>query len=446
MAEGTHAPERGGLLRRLLTALAGSAGLRLIGLAATFLVGVKLARSLGPEGYGVYGTLMAMVMIAAVPIQFGLPQMVTREVSRIHDAAEAHRALGLVAGAGLLIGAFALALAVALGACFPPMDPTFSASMGWALLLIPGTAWVNLVVSTIRGLHQVVSAQFYDVVLRPVVFGLALWMLAEAPSVEAAVGLHAGAMMLTLVACLVHLKRAWPYPADTRGLALPGLDTIRVAVPFAGTEVLRVLDAQYTVLLLGVIGPLDDVGVFRVALSLAAFLSLPYTLVNVVVMPYLSRFHAQSDRTRLELVASGASVAIFGATLLGVLAFLVVGPGGIEYFFGDGFAGAWSALALMGLGFCLRAYFGSAAMVLNMCGEEKEVARTFGISLGAGVVMVLALHPWLGLYAAAMAVIASEIGRGVIFWRLAHRRLSIDVSAGGVRALWRWYRSSRLGA
>jgi hypothetical protein len=41
--------------------LIGGAGVRMLGPAMSFLVGVQLARSLGPTGYGKYGTIMAVV-------------------------------------------------------------------------------------------------------------------------------------------------------------------------------------------------------------------------------------------------------------------------------------------------------------------------------------------------------------------------------------------------
>jgi hypothetical protein len=45
--------DRESLGRKLIDATVGSAGVRLAGIAVTFLIGVQLARYLGPAGYGI---------------------------------------------------------------------------------------------------------------------------------------------------------------------------------------------------------------------------------------------------------------------------------------------------------------------------------------------------------------------------------------------------------
>lgn len=62
--------------------LASSAIIQGFGLLATMAVGILLARYLGPKNYGVYGLVMAVVSLATVVAQFGLPQFATREAAR----------------------------------------------------------------------------------------------------------------------------------------------------------------------------------------------------------------------------------------------------------------------------------------------------------------------------------------------------------------------------
>jgi hypothetical protein len=75
--------------RKLIGATVGSAGVRLAGMAVTFLVGVQLARYLGPAGYGIYGSVMAVVTLLAVAARNLRPQKRARSE---HSAAPARRA------------------------------------------------------------------------------------------------------------------------------------------------------------------------------------------------------------------------------------------------------------------------------------------------------------------------------------------------------------------
>ena len=47
-------------------------------------LGIILARALGPEGYGTYAYVFALVAIMAIPAQFGLSNLVIRETARAH--------------------------------------------------------------------------------------------------------------------------------------------------------------------------------------------------------------------------------------------------------------------------------------------------------------------------------------------------------------------------
>ncbi|MCR6496037.1 oligosaccharide flippase family protein [Thermomonas sp. S9] len=77
-----------GLGATLLKSVGGATGVSMLGMAFTFLLGWQLARGLGAAGYGIYGVAMAVVSMLGVPSQFGLPQLLTREVAAanaVHD-------------------------------------------------------------------------------------------------------------------------------------------------------------------------------------------------------------------------------------------------------------------------------------------------------------------------------------------------------------------------
>src|SRR5690606_4848102 len=70
-----------GIGATLMRSVAGSSGLRLVGMGFSFLVGIQLARGLGPEGYGIYGLAMSIIAMLTIPTEFGVPQLLTREVA-----------------------------------------------------------------------------------------------------------------------------------------------------------------------------------------------------------------------------------------------------------------------------------------------------------------------------------------------------------------------------
>ena len=70
------------LRTRLLRGGAGSLAIKLGSVGLSFAVAVQLARVLGPDGYGVYALVFAIVTVLTVPTQLGVPQLVIRETAR----------------------------------------------------------------------------------------------------------------------------------------------------------------------------------------------------------------------------------------------------------------------------------------------------------------------------------------------------------------------------
>lgn len=238
MTDASSGAEAQGLLRRLLAALAGSAGVRIVGIGLTFLVGVQLARTLGPEGYGIYGSVMAIIAIAAVPAQAGLPQLFTREVATPRPVA----ALGplktfLLAAAGW-VSAVAVLEMVLLGGYAWWWGPSLGGAgeaLHWGLPLVPLLALTALTLGVVRGLDYVVWAQAYDVLIRPVLFAGSLLLLGAGLEVRWALGLHGVAAGLTCILCAVHLFRILPAPLRRAPISSLDLGFAKGAGAFAGT-------------------------------------------------------------------------------------------------------------------------------------------------------------------------------------------------------------------
>jgi O-antigen/teichoic acid export membrane protein len=422
---------RDSLARRLVAATICSAGLHFVGRASTFLVGVQLARSLGPAQYGIYGTVMAIAAILGVPAQLGLPQLVTRELS----AGDHARGRGAVVWFTLAI-LMASAVIIAVGAVGYAIWPgeataTMTAAYYWGLIGIPLTALLALAMGVLRGYCRVVCAQSYDYAVRPGLLALFVFIAARSSgglSAASALILQAATGLLALVACAIHVARATPREIYEATLLATPREWARSAVAMTGTEILRVFDGQYAILILGFFVSLAEVGQFRVALAMAAFIALPSTIINLVIMPHVAKLHAEGEREKLSQIATASSLAMFvGSTLL-TLGIFLVGKPTIAFLFGPAFAPAWLPLVLMGIACMVSGFFGASSTMLNMCGGERTVATVVLFGLVIGVLITLALAPALGITAAAIAMIASEAPKAAWMSVSARGKIGVDVS------------------
>ena len=153
----------------LLTTSLWSMAVRLLGMGASFVMGVLLARWLTPAGFGAYGIIIAMALMLSVLAQFGLPTIATREISialakRRWSAMRGYIHLFVKVAAS---GSFALAvLWICFSAVFPGLVRSFGANLIGALL-VPLFALTVLVSAELRALDRVVLGQSLEVTLRP---------------------------------------------------------------------------------------------------------------------------------------------------------------------------------------------------------------------------------------------------------------------------------------
>ncbi len=83
-----------GLKGKLLKGGIGSIGLKVSSTFLTLLTAVVVARTLGPEQYGIYAYVMGLVSLLSLPALFGLPPLVVRETAKAH----AHEQWGVMRG------------------------------------------------------------------------------------------------------------------------------------------------------------------------------------------------------------------------------------------------------------------------------------------------------------------------------------------------------------
>src|SRR5688572_30631473 len=136
-----------------------------------FAVAVVLARALGPEGYGVYSYVYALVLLMAIPAEFGLATLVVRETAKAGALGQWGTVRGVWLWASSAAGILAVVFAAVGGSLAWLFADRFStaqlATFGWGLALVPLMALGNLRGAALRGLGRVVTGQLPEGVLRP---------------------------------------------------------------------------------------------------------------------------------------------------------------------------------------------------------------------------------------------------------------------------------------
>jgi O-antigen/teichoic acid export membrane protein len=481
------------LRARLLRGGAGSLAIKLGSVGLQFAVTVELARTLGPDGYGVYALVLAIVTVLAVPTQLGLPQLVIRETARAQADAQWGRLRGLWRWSALVVWASSGAVALLGLAAIWTFQAHISRTILYTLIagfaLVPLIALGNLRGAALRGLRHVVAGLLPEQILRP---GLLLLLLFAAvallpsqpvtPLVAMALHALAAALAFAIGAALLALLRPRPlahrpqleYPLVFIALVLYPIQPLTPAelilhilafaagatliyilrqrprtqppqpeyamrswwvsiVPLALTAGVGVINAQADILVLGLFRPADDVGVYKVAVQAATLIPFGLQAVNLVIMPYIARLHAAGDHRRLQRLVTQSARAILALALPLVLAFVFFGDAILAFAFGPEYARGHNALILMSLGQLVNTGMGSVGVLLNMTGHERDTLRVVAIAAVANVALNFVLIPPFGLVGAATATACTFIMWNLLLRRAVWRRIHIETMAFAMR-------------
>lgn len=406
-----------GLGSQLIKAMIGSAGLRIIGMGFGFLVGVQLARGLGPAGYGVYGIAMAAIAVFMIPTELGLPQLVMREVSSALalDGVGATAAIVKWGRRIVVMSSLAIASGVlcVLATGLVDIDPGVRSTLMVGLLWIPIVAIGNIYGAALTGMHRVVRGQLGEFLIRPALISFVLFVIVNQGGLQLdppyAMGVNVLGAVVSAGLSVFLLRRT--NAAGSSG-CVPTSLRFSHALPMAMSEGMRVLSAQVGMLVLAVMASKEEAGMYRVAYGIYTVTTMPSALINVACAPTISNLFAQSKLR--ELVRLNIWISIFLVVTAGIFLLLsyLGGRQAISILFGPEYADGATVLMIFMSGELVASFFGHPTVVLNMMRRQKVVMWWSAAALAANVLLTVILVRSVGYVGAAFGSAG-----GLVLWR-----------------------------
>ncbi len=386
--------------RRLALHVVISLAGRLLGLGINAFTFLYIARTLGPERFGIYTLALVFVTFFATVIDNGVNITVSRMLAqRPQDAAAVlGNALALKTCAGLVL--MAVAVAVAQG---PWVDDRIRSVVPIAsgLILVTSLSVVNAFFQARVDMRWVVAG---DLLTRLSFFALALTVLTNGGDVRTLV---AAQVVAAVLGALLPLGKALT-------LVAPGLHMdwvvwraiVRPAVALSLSLALGMLTARFDVVALAWSVPDRELGLYSAAFRLIDLLLLIPGLMLQVVFPAFVR----GDTARIQLASRYRRVAgvllVIGLPLAALLS-VAAGPATA---FTAGEAYRDSAPILAALAWGMLAVF-MASVMLYVLVALGLYRRLLGWSLCGTLVSValsLALVPRYGTTGAAIATVTAH--------------------------------------
>ncbi len=415
--------------KALILGVAGVGLLKVGSMLAAIVVTILLARLLGPASFGAYAFALSLASLLTLPILQGLPVLVVREVAREAPGQRAGLAatllrfsdrLGLAAG---LVLAMALAVAMGLGVAAQFGDEPLLSLSAIALPLVMVATLVRG--SVIRAWGRAVAGQLPDMLVRPVLLLVFLVVLVVVPRPTAgmAMSLHLLAAAIAF-GVAVWLTRRYA-PSHTGDAVSPGMPVgtwLRTLLPLSTVAGMQLINSQVDLVLLGFLGSAEDVGVYRVATTLALQVSFVLTVVNAVAAPKFARLYREGRLAELRRVNRVGAAAAFsvGAVVFGIYA--LFGKPIISLAVGPAYLGAFLPLMVLSGAHLMTLWAGTTNVLLNMIGRERDVMTAALVSTALNIALNFILIPRLGILGAACSSAGSLVAwRGMLSLFLRRR-------------------------
>jgi O-antigen/teichoic acid export membrane protein len=388
----------------------GSVGLLLM-------LNIQLARSLGPENFGLLAFTFAWVQVLVVIVQFGLPTAMTRSVTLSIEREDTERLHNeLLSAVALMVLTWSAIVAFCWLFWELVAEPPGGFAIATPALLSALVISIGpMIAGILRGLGLIVKSQLPDQIVRPGLFCLALALVALADNEltpARALWLQVATTGIAVFAAATLLWRR--LPPRKRPQAVQPFKLATGAVPFLLLSLIQVLSAQAAILMLGQLVSDAELAHFRVATQVTEALNLVLIGFAIVIGPMITKYHDKEDWANLQHILVWAHRVCFLILLIPVLTLVVWSEAILNLVFGASYAPASQAMQILLVGKLVYALIGFSGLVLAMSGEPKRATYGTALSLTATLLIMLPLVMNFGTNGAALAQAIGGILNAII--------------------------------
>lgn len=352
---------------------------RVLGVGLRFLYTLVLAKLLGARDMGLYTLALSVASIGTMISGFGFENPTVRLTAKYRISQNSEEMRGLLTMVSIYVLSLSLVIffLIIVGADFISRNIFNKPELYAPLVLIAGSvvtfSFFNIFNSVLRGIGLGERAVFLQNVLVPfcgILMFLVLFYLGNRVKGAAIAYLFSSLAGMTfgllLVTKSIKINAARRYPSIK--------EVMRDSIEFFSLNIVNSLQNWIGVYVIGILMASEDVGIFRVASSIAILISLPLQSVNDILPPAIVRYYTSSQISRLQAVLSDNSRWIM-AISLPIFVIMTLFPQYILSFFGKDFTAGGYALIILSLGYLFNSFIGTVGLVLRMTDNQKYIIR-----------------------------------------------------------------------
>lgn len=400
--------------------------LKILNVLFNLSISLFLARSLGPDEYGVYVFVLSVITLLGIPIHFGVPNLLIREVARYHLQHEWGKLKGIIKFSNIfcvITTSIVLIFSIVYINLFYENTNNSSFVFYSGLIVLPLIGMNRLREAVLQGLRYVVIAQIPEKIIQPLFFLITIFIFRYYIELSALISmiLYAFAALFSFLIGVLLLLKKIPKESYKYQSVYCKNQWFKSIIPLALISGLNVICCQTDIFMLGIFLSSDQVALYRVAFSGAALVIFTLTAGNAVISPYFSRFHNSNDIDKLQSLALKSARVNFIIALPIVFVLIVFGETLLSLLYGHIYIKSYTTMCILSISQLVNVSTGSVSVILTMTGHEKV---TLYASIISTLINVLLNYFFIQIYgiegaacATGISIIFSNICLAYILWK-----------------------------
>lgn len=379
-----------------------------------FLIGLLLARLLGPADYGLYHLSISAATLFAAISSLGLDDAMVRYVAILSGRQDRPGVWGTIQiGLGLT-----LPLAAVMGGLLyfaAPLvaeglfdEPDLTPVLHVMAIVVPFLTLSNVLLGITRGFGRMDHAALGENVVQSVVRMVLLGILALVGlDVYLAAIVFGVADFASSITFAFFINRDFPLrPSAHLEVRRDFRGVFGFAIPLWLSGLLNNFRSNIQVLLLGGLSTSVSVGVFAIVAQVNTVGHAIYRAVIVAVKPLLAQLHDREERDGLSHIYTTTTRWLLMANMPFFLG-MVLYPASVLAIFGDAYTSGAAALAVMATAELVNAGTGICGSLVDMTGHTgAKLANSVLLLVTVAATNALLIPP-LGVLGAAIAYLIS---------------------------------------
>jgi len=417
------------------SAAAGSVVIKFGSAFFAFLNAVLLARYMSVADLGYYVLVFTTMTILSVPGTMGLPNLLTRYISKYQVTNDQGLIKGLLIKSNQFVILSTLIIYI-LGAItyffwWGNYEAAIVETLLYGFILVPILGLSALRASALRGLKLVILAELPDTLLRNLWFTLLIlaavfFNFELTPTVAIIYQIIAAGFSFLLGFIFLNRKLLRKLKQVTPEFSTK--EWTRETIPFSINSGIQIVRSKLLNYILAIFGSLEAVAIFDVAVRGASLVAFTLNALNSAISPFVSAAFELNDIHSLQRILKKTGRMIFLFSLPVALIFIFGGKGLVAFVFGEAYDASYVPLVILCIGQLVSSMVGSVGLLLNMTGNQKILSNSNIQMLILHVLFSIPLVIYFDVIGAAIIYGGLHILQNLVLLRYVRKHLKINTA------------------